>query len=104
MHLTSRQVQVQLQEDRLEVKSLTGQSLAPFSHQWPPRAPKHPRFRCLSFQEGREPLFPPDGRWAPRPRVSCSNLAGSAHHLLESSEANIHNAQLFWWLPEQKGA
>ena len=34
--------------------------------------------------------------------VSCSNLAVNAHHLLEPSEANIHNAQLFWWLPERK--
>lgn len=35
--------------------------------------------------------------------VSCSNLAVSTHHLPEPSEANIHNAQLFWWLLEWKG-
>lgn len=35
--------------------------------------------------------------------VSCSNLAVSTHYLPEPSEANIHNAQLFWWLLERKG-
>lgn len=75
-------------------------------HQWVLR---HNRARLLGapviLGGARSVILSGSGQEGSMPRggVSCSNLAVGTHHLPEPSEANIHDAQLFWGLPEWKG-